>query len=139
MERAENSDIISSVPTGTEEDSLVKQYLWSQIRALFEKGMKMTAIARELGLDVKTVRKWLRRKWTAQERQRGRVLDEYQDFLRARAPEVGYNAEVLFREVRGFGGSYPSVVKYIRPWRVSDGKTATARFETEPGHQAQVD
>lgn len=141
MERAENSDIISSVPTGTEEDSLVKQNLWYQIRARFENGMKKTAIARELDLDVKTVRKWLRRKWTEQERQRGRALDEYKKFLIARAPEVGYNAAVLFREVRGqgYGGSYPSLVKYIRPWRVSDEKTATARFETEPGHQAQVD
>ena len=69
MERAENSGIISSVPPGTEEDSLVKQNLWCQIRAFFEKGMTKTAIARELGLDVKTVRKWLRRKWTTQERQ----------------------------------------------------------------------
>jgi transposase len=141
MERAEKSDIISSVPTGTEEDSLVKQNLWCQISALFEKGMKKTAIARELGLDVKTVRKWIRRNWTALERQRGRALDEYQDFLRARAPEAGDKVTVLFREARGrgYGGSYPSLVKYVRPWRVSDEKAATAGFKIEPGHQAQVD
>jgi hypothetical protein len=91
VERAENSDIIPSVPTGTEEDSLVKQTLWCQIKAFFEKGTTKTAIPRELSLDVKTVHKWLRRKWTAQERQRGP------------APEVGYNAAVLLREVKGQG------------------------------------
>lgn len=141
MERNENSEILPSVPTGTEEDSVVKENLWCQIRAHFEQGMNKTAIARELGIDVKTVRKWLKRNWKEQERQRKRALDEYQEFLRARAPEVGYNAAVLFREVRGrgYGGSYTALVKYIRPWRISEQKPATARFETEPGHQAQVD
>jgi len=141
VEREENSTILTSVSTGTEEDSVVKQNQRCQIRALYEKGLNKTAIARDLGIDVKTVRKWLRQRWKEQQRQRRSALDEYRDFLRARGPEVGYNAAVLFREVsgRGYGGSYPTLVKYIRPWRVSEQKTATARFETEPGDQAQVD
>ena len=141
MEREENSAILPSVPTGTEEDSVVRQNQWCQIRALFEQGVNKTAIARELGIDVKTVRKWLSKHWKEQERQRKSGLDDYQDFLRARAPEVRYNAAVLFREVKGkgYGGAYTTLVKYIRSWRVSEQKTATARFETEPGDQAQVD
>ena len=141
MEPREDRVILSSVPTGTEEDSVVRQNQWCEIRALFENGANKTAIARQLGVDVKTVRKWLSKHWKEQKRRRKSALDEYQDFLRVRAPEVGYNAAVLFREVkaRGYNGSYPALVKYIRPWRVSEQKAATARFETEPGDQAQVD
>ena len=57
MEPREDRVILSSVPTGTEEDSVVRQNQWCEIRALFENGANKTAIARELGVDVKTVRK----------------------------------------------------------------------------------
>jgi len=143
VERTENPEILSSVPTGTEEETVIKQNRWCQIRALFEQGLSKSAIARELGIDPKTVRKWLGKIWEPQERERKCVLDDYESFLRARAPEVGYNAAVLCRELelQGYKGSYPSVVKYIRPWRVEarEQNTATPRFETEPGKQAQVD
>ena len=39
--------------------------------------------ARELGLDIKTVRKWLQQPWRPQRRpNRGRKLDEWEEFLR---------------------------------------------------------
>ena len=143
MERNENIEIISSVPIETEEDTVVKQNLWCRIRALFEQGLSKSAIARELEIDLKTVRKWLRQTWEPQKRDRKWALDAYESFLRARAPEVGYNAAVLYRELepRGYKGSYPALVKYIRPWRVEarEQNVATPRFETEPGQQSQVD
>jgi len=143
VETSQNTEIIPSVPTGAEEDTVIKQNLWCQIRSLFEQGLCKSAIARELGIDLKTVRKWLRQTWEPQKRERKRALDAYESFLRARAPEVGYNAAVLYRELepRGYKGSYPALVKYIHPWRVEarGQNTATPRFETEPGQQAQVD
>jgi len=143
VERTENIEIISSVPDGAEEETVVKQNLWCRIRALFEQGLSKSAIARELGIDLKTVRKWLRQTWEPQKRERKCALDAYESFLRARAPEVGYNAAVLYRELEphGYKGSYPALVKYIRPWRVEcrEQNAATVRFETEPGRQAQVD
>jgi transposase len=143
VERNENTEIISSVPTGIEEETVIKQNLWCRIRALFEQGLSKSAIARELGIDLKTVRKWLRQSWEPQKRTRGWALDAYESFLRARALEVGYNAAVLYRELKplGYKGSYTALVKYIRPWRVEacQEEVATPRFETEPGRQAQVD
>lgn len=143
MERNENIEIISSVPVGIEEEEVVKQNLWCRIRALFEQGLSKSAIARELEIDLKTVRKWLRQTWGPQKRERKWALDAYESFLRARAPEVGYNAAVLYRELEphGYKGSYTALVKYIRPWRVQaqEQNVATPRFETEPGRQAQVD
>jgi transposase len=56
---------------------------------------------------------------------------------------VGFNAAVLYREVRvqGYQGSYPALVRYVRPWRQEhrSDETSTLRFETDPGQQAQVD
>lgn len=145
MESRENIEISSSVLTRTEEENLITQNRWCQIRALFEKGMNKSEIARELDIDLKTVRKWLRQNWSPQQRDREHTLDSYQEFLRARAPEVGYNAAVLYRELRaephGYEGSYTALVKYIRSWRVEarQQNTATPRFETGPGQQSQVD
>jgi transposase len=120
VERTEKTEILSSVLTRTEEETVIEQNLWCQIRALFEQGMNKSAIARELGIDLKTVRKWLRQTWEPQTRERKRGLDAYEGFLRARAPEVGYNAAILYRELepRVYKGSYTALVKYIRPWRI---------------------
>ena len=143
MEMAATSDIISSVPVRTEEDSVITQNQWCLARALAERGLNRSAIARELGLDLKTVRKYLTRAWEPQRRRRPHALDEFEAFLRGRAPEVGFNAAVLWRELggRGYAGSYPSVVRYVHPWRAGCGKEPdpTPRFETDPGEQAQVD
>ena len=100
MERNENTMIISSIPVGIEEEKVVNQNLWCRIRALFEQGLNKSAIARELGVDLKTVRKWLRQTWEPQKRDCKSALDVHAPFLRARAPEVGYNAAVLFRDQR---------------------------------------
>jgi transposase len=106
--------------------------------------MSKKAIARELEVDIKTVRKWCIKAWVVQKRpSRGRVLDRFEAFLRGRAPEVGFNAVVLYRELSGQGyeGSYAAVAKYVSPWRASwrGGEPASLRFETAPGEQAQVD
>ncbi|MCW5969198.1 MAG: hypothetical protein KIT57_11850 [Blastocatellales bacterium] len=95
VERNENMMIISSIPVGIEEEKVVNQNLWCRIRTLSEQGLNKTGIARELGIDLKTVRKWLRQNWEPQKRDCKSALDAHAPFLRARAPEVGYNAAVL--------------------------------------------
>jgi transposase len=123
---------------------VINQNVYGAVRTLAEQGASKKAIARQLGLDVKTVRKWLRRTWRPERRRaRGRVLDRWREFLQARAPEVGFNAVVLTREVTamGYTGGYSALLKYIAPWRKDwrgDG-LPTVRFETGPGDQAQVD
>jgi transposase len=139
-----------SVPDNTsailkaEEGEVIQQEEWGAIRTLYERGVTKKGIARELGLDIKTVRKWISRGWKRQQRRRrGSKLDRWAEFLRGRAPEVGFNAAVLIRELKGLGyeGSYQTIVKHIRPWREEwcGDLDATPRFETQPGEQAQVD
>lgn len=136
--------MISVAPGGAAEAKLIGREVWGAIRALFEAGRKKKEIARELDLDIKTVRKHLNRTWGPQKRRpRGTSLDGYAEFLRGRAPEVGFNGEVLLRELRGMGyaGSYSALAAYLSPRRVEwrGGVMATVRYETAPGEQAQVD
>jgi transposase len=123
---------------------LISESQWGAVRSLFERGRSRKSIARELDLDIKTVRKWLRQSFEAQRRRsRGRALDDFEEFLRARAVEVGFNAAVLLRELRsqGYTGSYATLRRYVAPWRAElrGGELGTVRFETGPGDQAQVD
>jgi transposase len=139
----QGSEKLAVVPEGAAEAKLIDESTWGAVRAFWERGVSKKAIARDLGLDIKTVRKWCRCSWAPQKRCRGRVLDTWEAFLRARAPEVGFNAVVLHRELagRGYTGSYSAVVQYVAPWRKAwrEPELPTVRFETGPGEQAQVD
>jgi transposase len=143
MEEASRSEILPATPEGVAEAEVTNQNVYGTIRTLFEQGVSRKAIARQLGLDVKTVRKWLKRSWARQQRCRSRALDPYREFLKARAPEVGFNGSVLKRELEpmGFTGTYATVARYIAPWRKAwtPEPGPTVRFETGPGEQSQVD
>ena len=144
MQTGKESEILGPVNTTGQEERMVKQKEWGAIRTLGERGMSKKAIARELGVDIKTVRRWVKEEWKEQRRkQRGQGLDKWREFLQGRGPEVGFNAMVLLREVQGQGyeGCYQSLVKYIRGWRQEWGKQIepTVRYETGPGEQSQVD
>jgi transposase len=144
MDRVGEVEILSTAPGGAVEGGLVSETQWGAVRGLRERGVSVRRIARELGLDRKTVRKWLRQEWREQRRRcRGRELDRFAEFLRGRAPEVGFNAVVLHREARalGYEGSYPALARYVQPWREGwrGEELGTVRFETGPGEQSQVD
>src|SRR4029450_1306700 len=144
MQEITSSPSLTAAPVGAAEGEVINQNVYGAVRTLAEQGAPKKAIAPQLGLDVKTVRKWVKRSWAPQRRRaRGRRLDRWREFLQARAPEVGFNAVVLMREMAalGYGGGYSAVLKYIAPWRKEwrgDG-LPTVRFETGPGEQAQVD
>lgn len=138
-----DSEMLSLAPEGVLEGEVVDQRVWGAITALRERGMAKKAVARELGLDIKTVRTWWKRPWEVQRRRlRGRQLAPREDFLRARAPEVGFNCVVLCRELAALGVQcdVSTVRKFIAPWRKAGvGVEPTVRFETGPGEQGQVD
>jgi len=116
-----------------------------EILARLARGEGVKGIARELGVDRKTVKAWRRRgAWRARPRgARVRGLDRFATFLEQRAPEVGWNGAVLHRELCGLGftGGYLQVQRYLQPLRAAQrwATLATVRFETAPGEQAQVD
>jgi hypothetical protein len=73
MEAEERSEMLSVAPEGAMEGMLIDARGWGAVRALWERGVSKKAIARELDLDVKTVRKWCRQAWSPQKRRsRGR-------------------------------------------------------------------
>jgi transposase len=139
----ERSGILTEMPEGIGEEELLGQGTVAAIREMRLRGKPKKAIARELGLDIKTVRKWSAEEWSPQQRPaRGVKLAEFDEVIRRRFPEVGYNAMVLYRELTdaGYEGSYVSVRRYVKPLReLAQPESATARFETAPGEQAQVD
>src|SRR5512145_2527730 len=115
MEEATRSEILPATPEGVAEGEVTNQNVYGAIRTLFEQGVRKKTIARQLGLDVKTVRKWVNRSWAPQHRRRSRDLDRFREFLKARAPEVGFNGSVLKRELEavGYSGTYATVARYI--------------------------
>ncbi|MXZ69949.1 MAG: IS21 family transposase, partial [Acidobacteria bacterium] len=119
---------------------------WEEIRRRAGEGASIRAIARELDLDRKTVRRCLRQtEWRPYQRaaRSDTLLATHAEYLRRRAPEVGYSAQVLFQELRGrqYRGSYETVKRFVRPLRETQLHAAVTRtrFETPPGLQSQVD
>jgi transposase len=115
---------------------------------LHRQGLSVTAIARRTGRDPKTIRKYIARGLEPPAygpRQVGRPnkLAPYLHYLRERVsafPEL--SAVRLTREVRerGYAGAYTAVKRFVAAIRPKDGpKPFEVRFETPPGHQAQVD
>jgi transposase len=130
--------------SGSAEGSMLKEAEVREILSRIERGEKIKAIARELGVDRKTIKRWRRASgWYSQKRKRPRKIDGFTDFVTRRGPEVGWNAVVLYRELStlGFTGTYQQVQRYVQPFRSQSrwAELATVRFETGPGEQAQVD
>ncbi len=115
---------------------------------LHRQGLSITAIARRTGRDPKTIRKYIERGLEPPvygPRQVGRPnkLVPYIDYLRERVtafPDL--SAVRLTRELRerGYVGGYTAVKRHVAAIRPVNGpKPFEVRFETPPGHQAQVD
>jgi len=109
-------------------------------------GKSIKKISRELMISKNTVKKALRsdlyQPYTRENCKSG-LLTEFMPFLMEGAPQVDFNAAILLRELkkRGYAGSYTILKEAVRPLRETHRQmeAATARFETPPGLQAQMD
>lgn len=96
--------------------------LWQKAHELFAQGHAKKEVARQMGINVRTVRAYLRSA-TFPERQRYAPvhgpLDPYRAFLIKRWQEGCHNALELFREVKaqGFPGGATAVRDFVRPFR----------------------
>ena len=143
----ERLDRVVSLPRESDsaEERMLRGDLVREIVARKERGEGVKRTARELGVDPKTVRRWLRLGgWQPRRpRSRQRPIHQFSEFIAKRGPEVGWNGVVLYRELAGLGftGSYQQVQRYLKPFRAERkwAELATMRFETGPGEQAQVD
>lgn len=135
-------------PSGIEsptEEPMIREDVVREMLARLARGEGIKRIARELGVDRKTVKAWRQRGgWRPRPTgQRRRAVEAFAPFIEQRAPEVGWNGVVLHRELQalGFTGGYLQVQRYLQPLRAARqwAALATMRFETGPGEQAQVD
>ena len=128
------------------EVEMVGQDRWEEIHRRAGAGASIRAMARELDGDRKTVRRCLRQtEWKPYQRaaRSDTLLATHAAYLRRRAADVGYSAQVLFQELRGrqYAGSYETVKRFVRPLREMqlDAAVTRTRFETPPGLQSQID
>src|SRR6266851_10466356 len=93
--------MLDAVPKGAVEEELIGHGTASAIREMRLRGKSKKAIARELDLDSKTVRKWSIEEWKPQRRRaREEELKAYEEVIAKRFPEVGYKAEELSPRTR---------------------------------------
>ncbi len=113
---------------------------------LHRQGLSLSAIARQSGLDRKTVRRYVERGLEPPAYQprppRANRIAPFQAYLRERVaayPEL--TASRLHRELRdlGYAGGYTTVKVFLRGVRPGATAGFEVRFETPPGRQAQVD
>ena len=116
------------------------------IHDLKRQGLSVSAIARQLGLDRKTVRRHLERGLEppayGPRAPRPTLIAPFEDYLAARVaayPEL--SGKRLLREVRemGYAGGYTRLTDFLREVRPPSRPVFEQRFETPPGKQGQVD
>jgi transposase len=101
-------------------------------------------MARLTGFHRRTIGKYLAQPQTPRygpRAPRPTKLDPFKPYLEERLAQGLWNATVLFRELkeRGYSGGYTALKDYLAPKRQAARAVAVRRFETPPGHQAQVD
>lgn len=116
-----------------------------RLQELQREGLSISAISALTGFDRKTIRKYLAQpaavpRYRPRPPQPGK-LDPYQAYIDQRLQAGVWNAQVLLRELRerGYDGGITILKEYLQPKRQAAQAGAVRRFETAPGHQAQVD
>ena len=113
---------------------------------LHRQGLSVSAIARQTGIDRKTVRKYIERGLEAPSygprKPQAAVIDPFAGYLRDRVKTYpGLTGSRLFREIkeRGYVGGCTAGTDFLRDVRLATTQGFEVRFETSPGDQAQVD
>jgi transposase len=116
------------------------------ILELHRQGVTVSAIARRVGLDRKTVRRYIARGLEppvyGPRKPRTTQLQQFERYLRERiAAFPQLTGRRLHRELRdlGYNGGYTILTEFLRDIRPAPVPEFEIRFETPPGRQAQVD
>ena len=123
------------------------------LRHLLEAGQSKSAAARQLGVDRSTLRRWINAGLLETEVEaiqarygprppRGVKLDLVKPLIQTRLAEFPrLTARRLFAECRaaGYTGGYTQLCAYVQRLRPPRELEPVVRYETPPGHQAQVD
>lgn len=123
------------------------------LRHLLDQGLSKAAIARQVGVNRRTIGRWIAEGKLDRDARTGEVpqplrqsrppkLEPFKPIIRARLeryPEL--TAVRLFDELKaaGYSGGISQLKAYVAQVRPKPAPEPLVRFETEPGHQAQVD
>ena len=125
---------------------MVKLETVVMILDLHRQGLSVSAIARQSGLDRKTVRRTIKRGLEppvyGPRQPRPTLLDPFAGYLRQRVRAYpGLTSARLLRELKdlGYAGGYTMVTDFLRDVRPAADPRFEVRFETAPGEQGQVD
>lgn len=122
---------------------MIDYQTYCQIRQLYtEKKLSFRQIARELQLDLKTVRKWAKREsfQKAPPPKRESKLDAFKGEMVRLLERHDYSARQIFQQIKesGYAGRYTRVKDFVRQVRPK-AKPAFLTLHFEPGECAQVD
>ena len=122
---------------------MIAQEDYLVIHKLHALGYSITQIARELGLDRKTVRRHLAQAHPPayQRAARASKLDSFRAWIRTRLEAAPLTARRLLRELRplGYTGGYTILKQFVAQIRPTPPVPVVVRFETPPGDQGQAD
>lgn len=119
--------------------------LWMNIRNEKKNGLSYTELARKYSIDRRTVKKYCQSDTKPTyniENKREKIINKYKDFIDALLNEAPYSAVLIKEKIEEHFKvtiGYTTVQEYIKKVNDERIKTATVRFETIPGLQAQVD
>jgi transposase len=146
LEGSAANRLTDAAPVGGREGAVIKLGELVMILELHRQGVSVSAIARQLGIDRKTVRVHLARGLTAPVYKvrppRPRLIDPFEPYLRERVVAFPtLTGRRLWRELkeRGYQGGYTAITDLLRDLRPPRTTGFEVRFETSPGEQAQVD
>ncbi len=115
---------------------------YEQVVTSFQAGQSQAAISRALGIERKTVRRWLRRGQFPERKpphRRPPKVSEFAGYLQQRWNEGCHNASRLYHEIqgKGYGGKRAMVARFVAGWRKT-GKAASpnAAQKIAPRHAA---
>jgi transposase len=115
---------------------------YQQVVALFQAGRSQSEIAREMPMERKTVRRWLRRGQFPERKpphRRPPKVSQFADYLQQRWNEGCHNASRLYHEIRGKGyaGKRAMVARFVSGWRTTSKATSPKAPErVAPRHAA---
>ena len=123
---------------------MISKEVFMDMIAMHRNGYSIRKIAKLTGIHRKTVKRHLEsNSFPAYKKEKRKlsILEPYTQVIRDYLGQDDYQATWIYDRLKrmGYAGSYDTVKTYVRTIKGQKTRLAYARFETEPGLQAQVD